>query len=389
MRNTYEPLPLSEAVLSRIERVSRALYAGPGSTSRPRASTRALTEAVAALSHTYTRERSELGRAATSKGALLARCGFFFARDLPKVFGPLDELLRVGWRPGSGALRVLDVGAGLGATSLGVARWLRLRALPNAELQIVALEQSEQALRIFQELARALNELTTEFASAVITPAAGDLRSAQTAGKFDLILFGFVLNELFRELPSSERAARRSELLLRAGAQLAPGGAIIVLEPALRESARELMEVRDLIAARAAAPFVIAPCLHAQSCPMLPSARDWCHQELPYALPPALAEVARGASLRYEGLRYASLVLAPAARPAPAPLLRVVSDPIETKGKLELFACSETGYQRLMRLARDEREANAAFGAARRGDILELQPPSLRIAADTKVRRDG
>ncbi len=382
MDKTYQPLPLSEAALARVERVARALYAGPYTA-------RTLAEAVRGLSDTYTRARDELGRADVSKPALLARCAFFFARDLPKIFGPLDALARCGFRPGPEPLRVLDVGAGLGATSLGLARWLRARGFPTMRVDVIALEQRARALVAFRELARALGELADEFAPVTVSAGAADLRTAQVPGQFDLVLFGFVLNELFRELPREERAQRRAELVLRASAQLREGGAVVVLEPALRESARELMELRDLLTARAAAPFVIAPCLHARSCPMLPSERDWCHQELLYALPPALAEIARGASLRYEGLRYASLALAnaPRVREANGELLRVVSDRIESKGKLELFGCGEAGYVRLRRLARDASEANAAFGEARRGDALELEPPGLRIGVETQVRR--
>jgi ribosomal protein RSM22 (predicted rRNA methylase) len=379
LRRTYEPLPLSDESLARVGRVAHALCGRHGE--------RELISATAALSRVYTRERGQMQALESDSRALLARIGFFWARDLTKVFGPLDELLGAGLIARRASLRVLDVGAGLGATSFGLARWLRLRALPTRSLDVVALEQSKSALRAFDALARSLSGLPDELAPIRLDARAGNLHDSRRDGAFDLILLGFVLNELFLDLPVAERVARRAALLTEAAGQLAEGGAIIVLEPALKETTRELMQLRDVLAARAAAPYVIAPCLHARPCPMLPSERDWCHQELPYALPPALATIARAAGLRYEGLSYASLVLANQPRPGQSNRHRVVSDRLESKGKLELFSCSEAGYVRLSRLTRDASEDNAPFGEARRGDILTLSGAPGRIGKDSKVSR--
>jgi ribosomal protein RSM22 (predicted rRNA methylase) len=372
---------LSPGALERIERVARKLHGGPFSSAK-------LAEATSALSHVYTHERKQMASLPSDQSALLARAGFFFARDLPKVFGPLDELLACDVMPQPGRMRVLDVGAGLGATSVGLARWLRLRKRSVDAIEVVAVEQSAGALRAFEHFAQVFRELPDEFVPITLSAHEKDLRSVATEGKFDLALFGFVLNELFRELPERERAEQRAELIVQASKNLRAGGAVIVLEPALKDTARELMTLRDVLVARAAAPFVIAPCLHDQVCPMLPSVRDWCHQELAYALPENLAEVARAASLRYEGLSYASLVLANQPRPSvQARQVRVVSDRLRSKGKLELFSCSAAGYQRLTRLDRDESSDNRAFSEAARGDVLELTAEALRLGKDTTVTK--
>lgn len=377
---TYKPLPLSAATLALIEQSAREL-AGPYTP-------RELADAAAELSRVYTRSRGEIAREDASRTALLARLGFFFARDLPKVFGPLDELAACGLLPARKTLRVLDVGAGFGATSFGVARWLRAKNIACEQLEVVALEQRTRALAAFRTLTNRLHaQRAEEFVPLVLDARAVDLRDARLTQRFDLVLFGFVLNELFTELSPAERAQRRAELLLEAAHKLDEGGGIVVLEPASKESARELMQVRDLLVARAEAPFVIAPCLHRHGCPMLPSERDWCHQELAYALPRPLAEIARMASLRYEGLRYASLVLANRSRASEPGAYRVVSERLESKGKLELYGCGEPGYVRLTRLNRAASAANAGFGEAQRGDILYVEGDSARVDADSTVRR--
>jgi len=384
------PLPLSEAFFGCLTRTGRKLALGPSAGG-------ALADAVAELSRVYTRERDELAERSRGQSVLGARLSFFLPRDLVKVFGPLAELRDPLLAHGARSLRVLDVGAGLGATSLGLARFLRVERAAVERLEVTALERDARALRVFEHLCGELAQLPDEFVPIQLDARTQDVSDARLGSEFDLVLFGFVLNELYTELPPEQRVERRAQLLTQAAARLRPGGAVIVLEPALKESTRELMRVRDLLAAPRRAPFVVAPCTRLGPCPMLASERDWCHQELPYALPPALAQVAQGAGLRFEGLSYASLVLRnearvfePAAGAEGDALYRIVSERLESKGKLELYGCGEAGYVRFTRLERDDSEHNRAFGDARRGQLLRiaepLSPPG-RLDKGTRVTR--
>ncbi|HEX5655685.1 MAG TPA: class I SAM-dependent methyltransferase [Polyangiales bacterium] len=361
---------MSSAALTRIDGAAQAL-AG-------KFTPRMLAESVSALSRVYTRDRGQLGQ--LDKSSLLARAGFFFPRDLAKVFGPLDELLHSGAFPAGETLRVLDLGAGMGATSFGLARWLRARAQPVNQLRVVALEQNASALRGFNAFAKALHGLD-ELVPVDLDARAEDLRSLRNEHGFQLVLFGFVLNELFAD--ADDRVARRAKLVREAYEQLSPDGALIILEPALKETTRELMQLRDALVDLP----IVAPCLHGQGCPMLTAERDWCHQELPYALPPALAEVAQAASLRWEGLSYSSLVLSRKAPTREPGLWRVVSDRLATKGKLELYGCGQGEYTRFTQLNRKATPENHAFTHAERSDILRIEGGGPRIEAETKVER--
>jgi hypothetical protein len=49
---------------------------------------------------------------------------------------------------------------------------------------------------------------------------------------------------------------------------------------------------------------------------------------------------------------------------------RVVSEPLKSKGKLELYACSGEGRVRLRLLHRHRTDGNRAIERARRGDVL-------------------
>jgi SAM-dependent methyltransferase len=382
-RTSFAQLPLSEAFYALLART--AARAGTGASGGA-----ALAEAVAELSRVYTRERSTLSERAGGQTALGARLDFFLPRDLVKIFGPLQELARAGRLPrDTSSLRVLDVGAGLGATSLGLSRWLKLHGRAIERLEVTALERDRGALELFRRLSGELPALADEFVPIRLEARAEDVADAQLGQGFDLVLLGFVLNELFAEAPLETRIAQKSQLLVDAAARLRPGGALIVLEPALKATTRELMQVRDQLAARGSAPHVFAPCVRRGPCPMLANERDWCHQELAYALPPRLASVAQLAGLRFEGLSYASLILTrePRALPEAAgePLYRIVSERLESKGKLELYGCGEPGYVRLSLLERDSTARNAAFGAADRGSLVRVAGTAARLGKDTDV----
>lgn len=351
-----------------------------------------LAAAVARVSQLYTRERGALAELQGDDEALCARLQFFLSRDLLKLHGPVAELVSVGAFPEREALRVLDLGAGLGAASLGLSR--SLRALGRCErLHVTALDIDPDALELASELCADLTHLPglpIELVTRV-----SDLRrgAAGTAGSYDVILLGLVLNEL----EAGGGAAEVAEQLIRLSGLLREDGVMLVIEPALRETSRALHAVRDVLAARGAAPYVFAPCLRRTlPCPMLQRERDYCHERVPGVLPERLAVLARAAGLRDSDLTYSYLTLhrAPRSlhelRESPT-LLRAVSGSLPSKGKIELWLCGATAAPRGMRLDRHESPANAAFEQAERGSVLDITaaPSSdearLRIAADTRV----
>ena len=88
--------------------------------------------------------------------ALAARLVFSFPRDVPKGAGAVRELVASGALALSSgrALRVLDLGAGLGATTRGVARALAASGAAG-ELVVDAIDTDGDALDLASAIARA------------------------------------------------------------------------------------------------------------------------------------------------------------------------------------------------------------------------------------------
>jgi ribosomal protein RSM22 (predicted rRNA methylase) len=237
--------------------------------------------------------------------------------------------------------------------------------------EVTAIDRDAKALAI-AKLA------TTAFAAnrIAITTRVGDVtRTALPPA--DLVLLGTVVNELAHD----EGLA----LVERAIAALATDdGAVIIVEPALRETSRGLHAIRDAVIARGSAS-VFAPCTRRSApCPALADPDDWCHEDRAIQLPPRTANLARITHLRDGGMKFAYLVL----RRRPLDLVaagdsawRVVSAPRPAKGKLELIGCSAHGRIPLRLLKRNRASANRDFERADRGDVLEIAaaPDDTRV----------
>ncbi len=378
------------ALVARIADVAARLLSSGSAARAERSPERELARIVRETSELYTRQRESIGEATASREALAARVAFYLPRDLPKIASPVEELAALGLVPDR-PLRILDVGAGVGATSLGLV--LALRRLGFARpIAIDAIDRDERPLALMREIAAGPREIG--LGDLVVDTEQADLFHARVRGTYDLVLLGLVLNELGVGA-SDEHAVERSERVLRHGGTLLGGdGSMIAIEPALREATRRLHRVRDRIVGDPQGLFVFAPCLGAPSCPMLAGDRDWCHEDRPYALEGEAARTARGAGLRYERLTYAYLTLRHdrrSLRELHSSAFRVVSQQLVSKGKRELFVCGSEGKTRLTRLDRDENANNAAFEAAQRGDVLVIEPtPSgdkARVSRDATVKR--
>jgi len=262
--------------------------------------------------------------------------------------------------------RVLDLGSGPGP--------LAFAAMDAGAQTVVAADRSEPALT----LARAL---ATEAGEALATRGWDPTRGAPPEGTYDVITLGHVINELYGTGPKAVLA--RADLLERLSGQLSPGGTLLVLEPALRETSRALLEVRDVLVSRG---FSIRfPCLFRGACPALVKPSDWCHAERPWTPPRAVEELARAASLHKEALKMSMLALAPRAEtwtePTPGRLFRIVSEPLEGKGRARYMGCGVEGRVGLAAQTRHQSELNAPFFRLHRGDVIAIE--------GTEERGDG
>ncbi len=326
---------------------------------------RQIAAGVRRLSLGLTRDRSFAGAKYMDDPELLgAYLLFYWLISYAQARAVLGELRN---RP----RRVLDLGSGPGPFAFA--------ALDHGASEVTAADRSKKALVLARELAIEAGEglFTREWDlkqhhGGVL---AGRLGSEE---KFDLIGLGHLLNELFGS--DDRMLERRADLLEEALGKLKPGGSVVVIEPALRETSRSLLAVRDLIVARGYA--VRAPCLFRGNCPALVKESDWCHAEHSWQPPRLVEEIARAAGLHKEALKMSYLVLAPAGEswrePPAGRVFRIVSEPLEGKGRQRYIGCGPEGRLGLALQAKHRTAANAAFFELHRGDVVRVTEPEPR-----------
>lgn len=331
------------------------------------------------------------GDGARARVPLDARIAFSFARDVPKGAAAVRELVAAGaLRVASDrTLRIVDLGAGLGAMTWGIARALAAAGTTPAHVEALLVDDDADVLAAAESIAReAASRLGASASSLSVRTRKERLAPGMKLPEADVVVLGQVLSELEVAMEPAARAAKHAELVADLLARVvAPDGALVIVEPALRDRTRHLHAVRDALVARGTTVF--APCLHAERCPVLATDADWCHEDLPIDLPAWVVPLARAAGLRWQGLTFSHLVLRRDTRrlvgeldrngSAPRLHLRVISELMRTKGKAEVFACTSAGERlRLRRLDRDAVDtglraaATAAWSKLGRGDVVTL-----------------
>jgi len=227
-------------------------------------------------------------------------------------------------------LRVLDLGAGLGAmTHALLAAGERDGGLPE-RVEATLVDHQKSALADARELlVRASAALRPGRSAPVVRTADARLaewfrRAERADWRYDVVLAGAVLNEV--DAPDV--------VLARALDRLDPaspgGGLLVVVEPAIPEAARDLMAAREALLDRTT---TIAPCTHGAACPLLALRKDWCFTTLPAVFPPFVERMSRKLRHQTAEVRFAFWAAAGSADAAPpehdeASHGRVVSDPV-------------------------------------------------------------
>jgi SAM-dependent methyltransferase len=333
-----------------------------------------MTPAVAHLSDLFTTERPDKKFPDYfADPRLLAAYGVFF---LPQSFTRTSFALAQacglrGWKPSRSRPSVLDLGSGPG--SCGVATAYRLRQAGYAHVDLHGVDKSPNALAAMEDFARAALGESVDIKTRI-----GDASRPETwpEGPFDLIVAGFVLNEM----PQLDQAA-----MLRwfgeLKARLAPGGLILLLEPALRVTSERLQKLSDAIASSTMTR--IAPELDALPDPQLGAGEHWNHETRPWKAPASAEFVNRHLHRDLREVRFSFAAFSDAPLPAlPSGLSRLISDVQIIKG-LVRFISIRSGQVESVEvptrgLSKHEvKNLAAGFG---RGDIIRHpHPPAPKL----------
>ena len=344
-----------------------------------------LAAGVRDLSRWFTTERENRpAKYLNNPNLAAAYTAYFMPVNLAKVKMLLDELYA-----GKGieldataTFSMLDVGGGPGTASLGVLDWMATTGRMPARLRVTAMEQSKAAIQLsvnlFQRYCR-----EAHICAADLRVCEGDLqRGIQAIGAkavrdeapFDLIVMANSLNELFAD--SREVLEKRAEFMGELLRMLKPHGTLMVLEPALRDVARELHAVRDRLLQDKRCT-VFSPCLHELNCPALIRPDDWCHEERPWFPPAIVQAIDREVGFIKDALKFSYLLLCVDGRQIVSRrsnVFRMVSELRVLKGEKRAWLCNELGRTEIGRLDRMRSASNEDFDCCHRGALVAIDP---------------
>jgi len=387
-----------------------------------------ISRAVTRLSELYTRKRAHLGYNLLQEPDLrLAYLTYFLPSNFLKVKAILEEL----WlhpdvrRLFPERLRILDLGCGPGTQLLGCLDFFSQQSMRPESIECVGVDSLESNLEdarcLFNCLAAEVSTEHSELRSASPLPEnrrdgnhwslethRGDVSrplKLKNTNPFDFILMGNVLNELFTgDEQRIEKCSRRVATLVRDW--LTPHGFLILMEPALRETSRDLLLIRDRLLEML--PLTVySPCVHNQPCPAVAAGctSDWCHEDRSWRTPSWIRQIDDRTGLRKSSLKYSYVVLnrlglsirdaalegiasEVQAVPAEHQVWRVVSETLEERGKAAAYLCGLEGRFRVTRLKKHASPENAEFTLLDRGQVITTGPLVTKNVTDRRVQRE-
>jgi ribosomal protein RSM22 (predicted rRNA methylase) len=312
------------------EAVNRALEGVPASE---------LARAASALSRRY-RSETQDGRWHVADD-LSARA--YLAARLPATFAAVRAAMEytAGMLPDFSPQTLLDVGAGP-----GTALWAAADCWPD--VASASMIEGSAAMRSWGEM------LAREAAVPDIRWHGGDAADhlAQQL-PHDLVTLAYVLSELAPD--AQDRLIERLWALTR--------DTLLVVEPGTPAGWRRVLRAREVLLGAGA--NMIAPCPHAQACPL--QEPDWCHFSRRVSRS-RIHRLAKEAEVPWEDEKY--IYLAVSRRAADLPKARVIAPPQQTSGKVSLKLCQRDGTSAQRLVTRREGEDYKIARRVEWGDAL-------------------
>jgi ribosomal protein RSM22 (predicted rRNA methylase) len=334
---------------------------------------------IARLSRLFTKDRSGLGARYLDDPDMAAGYAAYF---LPVNFAKVQILLSEmpeGWA--NRDLSVLDVGSGPGTAALAVRDWLKTHETSRSTgLHITAIDHSKatltEATRLWHTYEQQVGGGPDRLLTFVEPLEKSKWESSSTVtahAPFDLIIAANSLNELFHD--SVDYLDKRLRFVERLLSVLKPDGTLMVIEPALRLTARALHHIRDRLLEHGTCS-IYSPCLHERGCPALVKAEDWCHEERPWVPPSWITALDADLGFIKDALKFSYLLLRKDGRtivPRQPDVYRMVSELRVFKGEKRAWLCNERGRSEVGRLNRKVTSSNADFDACHRGALVHIE----------------
>lgn len=211
-------------------------------------------------------------------------------------------------------------------------------------------------------------------------------------GKFDLIILGHCLDELF---PSNQKGwvDAQQQFINNLFNRLTSDGYILIVDNSYPEANQRVLQLRDLMVSQGVP--VQAPCVWRGECPALKVKNSPCYAQREFDKPTLIKGIQRAASINLSSLKMSYVIFRhPTAGWPVLPhrdLYRVISPPIESFHGKRFYLCGTDGKKQLGTHLTNHPNDSKAFEYLRRGELISFenalhQQNAIDIIEDTKLR---
>lgn len=214
-------------------------------------------------------------------------------------------------------------------------------------------------------------------------------------GKFDLIILGYALEELF---PSNQKDWKENQhhflkMLLN---RLTPQGNLLLVDSSFGAFNTRILECRDRLV-KEGIP-IQAPCVWRGECPALKVQNSPCYAQREFEKPYFIKEIQRAADINLSSLKMSYLITRSPESPWPSlppkPLYRVISPPVESHLGKSFYLCGTDGKKKLSSQNKTHSKEARAFDYLRRGELISVEHAlesklNLEIRDNTIVKMEA
>lgn len=272
--------------------------------------------------------------------------------------------------------RVLDVCSGPGAFAFA--------ALRHGAREVFATDQNETALQLAAEVCGRYGvTLNARRWNCLKQP-------LPVEGKFDLIIVGYCLEELFPPAlkEGKEKQQKFIEMLLR---KLTPEGYLMIVDSSFMEPNKRILMLRDQLV-KSGVP-VQAPCVWKGECPAL-QAKSPCYAQREMEKPHLIKEIQRAAEINLSSLKMTYIIFRSPEFGWPhlpdRNFYRIISPPVESYQGKRFYLCGTDGKKMLGSHLQEQPKAAKAFDYLKRGELIAIEGAlerenSFDIVKDTSI----
>lgn len=210
-------------------------------------------------------------------------------------------------------------------------------------------------------------------------------------GKFDLIIVGHCLEELFPATDSNWQEKQQkfiSSLLYR----LSPEGYLLIVDNSYADANKRILQLRDLMVQQGIP--VQAPCVWRGQCPALQTKNSPCYAQRAFSKPTLIKEIQRAADINLSSLKMSYIIFRNPQAEWPKlpekPLYRIISPPVESYQGKRYYICGTDGKKNLGSHLTEHPVESRAFEYLRRGELISIENAmenqhAIDIVKETKI----